>query len=282
MAFYAPLSAKLDVEALCEHLRGGKEAVLFDLETTGLSPVKDRILSFSALKVAYENNVLKAVHSGELFMNPGFPIPPAVTKVNHISDDRVKDCPLETAGIPLIKKFMGESPIVIGYNSKRFDVPFLNAAYERVLGESLSVLCHVDVFLMAKEKLNLKTYKLEAVANELGADVGIEFHNSVDDCKATFRVFKILLDSYFDSKQEPERTVAVKAAHYWSGPSHSLKRIYVKTYPYVGKVYYDVVKKKWIAEDDALNMDHLRNEVLSKLQCENEKELLFTLTKNQL
>lgn len=245
-------------------LDAGTPMVVFDLETTGLGKVTDRILSCSAIKVVKENGVFSEKDRLNLFMNPGFPIPQSASNVNHITDDMVKDCPRENDGACVIRRFFGERPLVCGYNSISFDEPFVNAMYNRVFGEEFRPILHLDVYRLAKEKLlNLKKHTLEYVSRELGADVGLEFHNSIDDVIATLRTLNILLDSY----KEPEPNVVKQRLYVKNvslfNPSHVVNRLYVWTEPY-GKTYYDIYKKMWDSTLEHVDYDALEQDILRK------------------
>ena len=61
--------------------------IVFDLETTGLDLVRDRIIQISYIKVMPEGEEIR----GNLLVNPGQPIPKEVTELTGISDDDVKD-----------------------------------------------------------------------------------------------------------------------------------------------------------------------------------------------
>ena len=103
-----------------------KSIVFFDLETTGLNPVHDRIVEISALKI----NVDGQEEQKTWLINPGCPIPPETTAIHHISDDDVKDCPTFKELAPTIVKFFGASDIA-GYNIIKFDVPMLMEEFIR-------------------------------------------------------------------------------------------------------------------------------------------------------
>ena len=64
-----------------------KPLVVFDLETTGLDLVKDRIIQISFIKV-YPNG---KEERGNYLVNPECHIPPFITELTGISDEDVKD-----------------------------------------------------------------------------------------------------------------------------------------------------------------------------------------------
>ena len=67
-----------------------KPLVVFDLETTGLDLVKDRIIQISYIKVYVDGKEER----NNFYVNPGKPIPPDVVALTGISDEQVKDAPL--------------------------------------------------------------------------------------------------------------------------------------------------------------------------------------------
>ena len=245
------------------------ECIFFDLETTGLSRKTDRILSFSAIKTKYEND--KMFHETDridLFINPGFHIPERITSINHISDETVKDAPTEEEAFPIIRDFIGNTPIG-GYNSDTFDIPFLNHSFQRVFGESFEPVVKFDVMKIAKEVLRLDSYKLEEVAKRCEATKGLEFHNSIDDVIATCRVINTIMFCY--NKRKPEKKLTINnCSHYYK--SHKVNRIYISTYPYT-KTYYDIYRGEWVSDMDGVDIRQLRDDVLSKYKVKNESEL---------
>jgi DNA polymerase-3 subunit epsilon len=99
--------------------------VALDLETTGLSPDRDRITEIGAVKVR-GGEVL-----GELrtFVHPGAPIPPAITALTGITDAMVRDAPTIGAVLPTVLRFL-DGCVFVAHNA-RFDVSFLRAAASR-------------------------------------------------------------------------------------------------------------------------------------------------------
>ncbi len=259
------------VEETIKRMQEGAPLVVFDLETTGLKKEVDRILSFSAIKLVKTEDGFKEINRIDQFIDPEMDIPEEVTEINHISAETVAGCPTEDKAAEIIRKFFGENPLVAGYNSVSFDEGFVNAMYLRVFGEPFTPVAHLDVYRMAKEKLDLPKHKLFMVAHELGADVGIEFHNSIDDVIATFRCMVVLLDMYRPKEAAVKRRVFVVSAKRWTR-SHELDRIYIQTQPY-SKTYYDVYKKVWASDMDNLDIDHLKNQVFRLSNCTDENEL---------
>ena len=237
--------------------------IIFDLETTGLNPVEERILSFSALKVVYRNDIFVVLDQKDIFINPEREISPEVTSINHIDNEMVKDCPTEDEAINEIREFFGDSPFVSGYNSTRFDEKFMDQMYLRTLGEHFKPQLHVDVLLMAREKLDNPSHKLSDIADLMGVSGSLEFHNSLDDVIATFRVMKMLLKEYDEEDKKPLYQLRVKKASLYN-PSHIVNRIYINTYPY-SKTFFDLYKKEWRSDVDC-DVEFLEKEVLNMYQ----------------
>ena len=280
----ANINVQDEVLQSTELLKAGCPMVAFDLETTGLSADSDRILSFSAKKVVEEHGTLKISDEINIFINPGFHIPEKVSEKNHIYDDDVKDCPREEEVISQIRGFLGERPFLCGYNSKSFDEKFMKALYRRTLGEDFTPFFHIDVYQMAKQKVEAEKYTLENIAHELGVDGGITFHQSMDDVTATLRVFDQLRHAFGNEEEEAAEMenllkVKVMKLNYWS-PSHELKRVYVTTAPALeGKIFYDAVRNEWKSHEK-VNLADIKAQALAMTGTENEKDMVKKLEAN--
>lgn len=96
--------------------------VFLDVETTGLSITKDRIIQIACIKDDIEKSIL---------INPQIPILETATEVHGITDEMVKDAPTFGQVAPsLLEFFDGED--LAGYNSNRFDLPILIEEFNRV------------------------------------------------------------------------------------------------------------------------------------------------------
>ena len=108
--------------------------VAFDLETTGLVNTKDEIIEIGAVKftVAVEGNkvVPKLLSEFNMLVNPNMLIPEEASKVNHITDDMVRDAPPVGECLKKFTAFCGQGTILLAHNAN-FDASFLRVAYAK-------------------------------------------------------------------------------------------------------------------------------------------------------
>lgn len=169
--------------------------VFFDLETTGIDIVKDRIIEISYVKV-FPNG---KEESKTMRINPGMPIPPASTAIHGITDDDVKDCPLfKNVAKQLAAQIEGCD--LAGYNSNRFDSPLLAEEFLRA---------GVDIDLTRRKFIDVQTifYKMEqrtlAAAYKFYCQKSLEnAHTAAADTMATYEVLKAQLDRYPELKND--------------------------------------------------------------------------------
>lgn len=265
---------KDEVEKVLGLLISGKPLIMYDLETTGLSSLTSKILTCSAIKFKYENGMFHEIDRLDQYINPGFPIPEEASKVNNITDEDVKDSPDEwTACEEIIRPFFGDNPVIGGYNILGFDNKFMEAMYLRSTGYEFKPEAVLDVFMMVKEKMNLKSATLENAATELAANVGIKFHTSIDDVMVTQRVMELLIPLYYDAVEPAKFRFKVYGCFYQKY-SHKNERIYIHTYP-KSKSYYDVYRKEWCSDCiDGFNLEDLKKDTLKLMGVNDEKELL--------
>ncbi len=101
--------------------------IVFDIESTGLSPRKDRIIELAAIKAFPDGHE----ESKCWLLNPTVPIPAETTAIHHISDEDVKDCPTFADSADEIYAFFVDADLS-GFNADRFDIPCLAEEFNRV------------------------------------------------------------------------------------------------------------------------------------------------------
>lgn len=268
------------VNKVIQFAEKGNLLYIFDLETTGLSKKTDRILSFSAIAARWNGYQFCEETRLNLYSNPGFHIPEEVSKINHITDDIVADACDEDEAVEQIEEFLGPHPLLCGYNSDGFDIPFLGNCYLRATGNILEPAATIDVMKMAKELLDLEGYKLEKVAHETGADIGIEFHNSMDDVVATFRILNILISYYIKEDKEILQDIRFVSMNRFR-KSHTTDRLYFYTKPF-STTFYDLYRGEWRSSMPKTNLMKFRDSVLRMLGVCSEKELESRCRKGEI
>ena len=265
---------KEEVDKVMDLLVKGWQIIFYDAETTGLKSKTSKILSLSAIKYKYEDSLFKEVDRLNVFINPCLPIPEEASKVNGITNEKVKDEMDEwDTHEKIIRPFFGDNPILAGYNILKFDDLFMQLLWLRSCGVELKPEAELDVLRMVQEKMNLKSSTLENAAKELGADFGLSFHTSIDDVIATERVAELLLPMYYDADEPAKFRFKVYGCHY-QYYSHKNERIYVHTYP-KSSTYYDVYAKSWHSDClEGFNLKDLQTDVLRFMGVKDEKELV--------
>ena len=159
--------------------------VVFDIETTGFSPLSDRIIEIGAVKVV--NGTITDKFS--TFVNLDIPIPFRIEQLTSINDSMVLPAPKIDKVLPDFLKFC-EGCALVAHNAS-FDVSFIaHNAEELGLPFDPTVLDTVTLARILLPQLN--RYKLDTVAKAL--NVSLEnHHRAVDDAGATAEIFVAFL-----------------------------------------------------------------------------------------
>ena len=183
-----------------------KPLVVFDLETTGLDLVNDRIIQISFIKVLPDGKEERE----NIFINPEKPIPTEVTQLTGISDKDVADAPtFRQKAKELADRFTGCD--FAGFNSNRFDVPMLAEEFLRAgvdFDFSKSRLIDAQNIYHKMERRNLAAAYKFYCGRKMEED--FEAHKADQDTEATWRVLQGELDMYSpDRQEEADRVLSV-------------------------------------------------------------------------
>lgn len=164
------------------------EYVVFDVETTGLSPKEgDRIIEIAAIRL----QDMKVVDHFESFVNPGRDIPEQAQKVNNITPEMVAKAPMAKEVLPQFIDFVGGA-CLCGQNVK-FDLEFVcceAALAGHKLREETSA---VDTIKMAKYFMpHLGSFRLSRLAQAFGVKVQTS-HRALADVYVTAEIFRHLI-----------------------------------------------------------------------------------------
>ena len=155
--------------------------VVFDLETTGFSPVSNRIIEIGAVKVV--NGVIKDRFS--TFVNPQVPIPFRIEELTGINDNMVLPARTIEEILPEFLEFVQDA-VMVAHNAS-FDMSFIEENCRRLGIEK--EFTSVDTVALARILLpQLNRYKLDTVAKAL--HISLEnHHRAVDDAGCTAEIF---------------------------------------------------------------------------------------------
>ncbi|MDD6977050.1 MAG: 3'-5' exonuclease [Prevotellaceae bacterium] len=177
-----------------------KPLVIFDLETTGLDLVRDRIIQISYIKVGVDGSEKRGDH----IINPGIMIPKEVEELTGITNEVVKDKPnFKMLAQSLCNEFEGCD--FAGFNSNRFDIPMLAEEFLRVginFDFSKCRMIDAQVIFHKMEKRNLAAAYKFYCGRKMEED--FEAHRADQDTEATYRVLQGQLDMYNPETQEEE------------------------------------------------------------------------------
>jgi DNA polymerase-3 subunit epsilon len=177
-----------------------KPLVVFDLETTGLDLVNDRIIQLSYIKVFPDGKEER----GNILINPERPIPSLISQLTGITDDDVKDKPtFKAIAHELSNKFKGCD--FAGFNSNHFDIPLLAEEFIRAgidFDFSHCRLIDVQTIFHKMERRNLAAAYKFYCGRKMEED--FEAHRADQDTEATYRVLQGELDMY-NPETQPEK-----------------------------------------------------------------------------
>lgn len=181
-----------------------KPLVVFDLETTGLDIITDRIIQLSYIKVTPDGTEIRGNH----LINPERAIPAFVTDLTGISDETVADQPTFKEMAPqLAESFKGCD--FAGFNSNRFDVPILAEEFLRAGVDFDFTKCRLidaQTIFHKMERRNLAAAYKFYCGREMDED--FEAHRADQDTEATYRVLLGELEMYSKANQDdPERVL---------------------------------------------------------------------------
>jgi DNA polymerase-3 subunit epsilon len=160
-----------------------KPIVFFDLETTGIDVVKDRIVQIGAIKINPDGEqIIKNV-----LVNPTIPIPEGATAVHGITDEDVKDKPMFQQIAKSLLDWL-EGCDLAGYNSDNFDIPLLAEEFGRVEIEyPHDDTVYIDIIRIERM---INSHKLGDTYKRYTGETLEGAHDALADVKATLSIFE--------------------------------------------------------------------------------------------
>lgn len=158
------------------------ETIVFDIETTGLDCIKNRITEIGAVKMKN----MQVVDSFDILVNPETEIPEKITALTGITNEMVRNAPKEKEAMEKFMEFCGENPLLVAHNGN-FDTSFIHVAAAR---QGLHfTFDKVDTVPLARSILtDLHRFKLDTLAKYLKLG-NFNHHRACDDAMMLARIY---------------------------------------------------------------------------------------------
>lgn len=170
------------------------EIIIFDVETTGLSPSQDRLTEIGAVRMRN----MQVVETFNIMVNPERPIPPKIVELTGITDSMVEDAPKEAEALRKFMEFCGNSPTLAAHNA-RFDTSFVRNVCKR--HQITFDFVTLDTLVLCKCMLpTMSRHKLDGVAKALKLGK-FDHHRASDDAQMLAKIYKELVSRLVQSKQ---------------------------------------------------------------------------------
>ena len=162
------------------------EYVVFDIETTGLSPRFNKIIEIGAVRIR-EGRIVDTFSE---FVNPEIPIPYSITKLTSIDDSMVMGADTIEKVLPRFYEYIGDASLVA--HNATFDTDFIRE-YARRLGMEFDFTI-LDTMTLAHVLIpELGKYTLDRLCKQFSVNLD-NHHRANDDAYATAEIFLKMLD----------------------------------------------------------------------------------------
>ena len=195
----SPTDIETPIESYIPDLSKYEYYVVFDTETSGLSPQQGHeILQIGAVKYSTQTGEVIDTRSIYIKPSPQCVIEPTALRVNGIDIEKLKQTGAsKKEGINAFMEFIGTCPL-FAYNAL-FDMRFLKSTCEMVnIPLPTNPVCDV-LAMVRKLALPTENKKLGTISEHFGFERGC-FHEAIKDCDATNFVLRKI---YFNSEGKP-------------------------------------------------------------------------------
>jgi DNA polymerase-3 subunit epsilon len=164
--------------------------VITDIETTGLSPERDRVTEVACVRV--EGGEI--VSEQRTLVNPERFIPQSISQMTGITNAMVMSAPKGDAIFPSVRTWLGDDDdAIFTAHNVTFDFNFLQSSFRR---HSIPELAHTKLCTMRLSRRLLPARKSHALG-ELASYLGIRIqgrHSALGDAQATAQLLIRLLE----------------------------------------------------------------------------------------
>src|SRR5699024_2423047 len=161
--------------------------VVFDVETTGLSPVYDTIIELAGVKM-YQGEIIDRF---ERFANPHQALSDTIIRITGITDDMLVDAPEVGDVLEEFHEWVGDS-VLVAHNAT-FDIGFLNQGYEKIDYPKVANSV-IDPLELARFVFpHMGNHRLNTLCKHINVEL-VQHHRAVYDAEATAYLFWHLIE----------------------------------------------------------------------------------------
>ncbi|MBP5835922.1 PolC-type DNA polymerase III [Candidatus Phytoplasma meliae] len=175
--------------------------VVFDLETTGFSSIRDKIIEIAGVKIHRGQKIAEF----EAFIDPQEKLTPTIINITNITDEMLAGQQTIDQVLPNFLKFI-ENCVLVAHNSK-FDMTFLKEKMKE-LNLAFKPQPVIDTMGLSQSYFSkfLKYFTLKRLAQVFKVKME-SHHRALSDAKATAEVFIKMIDQLSDPKKDPQNLV---------------------------------------------------------------------------
>jgi DNA polymerase III epsilon subunit family exonuclease len=167
------------------------EFVAFDVETTGLSPVANRLVELSGVKFRMDSDQIDTFST---LIDPEVSIPAQVTAIHGITDEMVEGAPTFKQAVTDFVEWSGKDSVMMAHNAP-FDVEFLRVNLARA-GAACPSNYVVDTLTISREFLReTRNHQLKTVVEHFNLPAG-DYHRALADSIHVKGVFLCMSKDY--------------------------------------------------------------------------------------
>lgn len=168
---------------------------IFDLETTGLSPTRDRVIEIGAVRVDVDGTLSRF----STLINPSIPISPRITSITGITNEMIAEAPRFTDAAYQFLDFCRNSKLVA--HNARFDLGFLQESLARCGLPLVKGGAYDSIQIIRKAYPNLGSYNLEFLTQVLQLpkdEFEGQAHRAAFDAEMTHAAFAMAMKRLYE------------------------------------------------------------------------------------
>ena len=162
--------------------------IVFDFETTGLSPFNSQIIEIGAIVLEKDNfGKHQVTHELQILMRSDRPLPQKIIEITHITDEiLLREGVSQEEGFMNFLKLYSEDALLVAYNIQ-FDLSFLNEYFKKYWHHQFEFKNDIlDVMAIYKDR-HRYPHRLESAVSHYQIPIP-NTHRALDDVKATLYV----------------------------------------------------------------------------------------------